>query len=233
MRGTRRNRQVFTRRRKSYRGGERSWYTIREIPFEAYVLCLKPLYAVLEKRNKSKSQPDVFLKTILASHSEMTIEHWDAAEKQRLYEKALSMKMGDFHEELMGKFPGYETLPLGHPTGTDVRKLDDSEFIEVKNRDNTMNSGSAESVVRKLSRLAEEGKKSILVLVNSAKKTLPRFKAPKTVDVVSGRQIYTYLSGRDTFYDDLVETLNQTFRRFPTYASLEAEAATPRPPERV
>jgi hypothetical protein len=232
MNRTRRQRRVFTRRR-TYRGGDRSWYKLPEIPFESYVRCLRPLYQVLEKRNKSKSQPDVFLKTILASHSGMTTEQWSAAELQRLYEKALSMKMGDFHEELMGKFPGYETLPLGHSTGTDVRKTDDTEFIEVKNRDNTMNSGSAETVIRSLTKLAEEGKKSILVLVNSAKKTLPRFKAPRTVEVVSGRQIYAYLSGRDTFYDDLLETLNQTFRRYPTYASLEAEAATPPSPVRV
>lgn len=229
---TKRQRHIFTRRR-TYRGGDRAWYKLPEIPFESYVRCLRPLYQVLEKRNKSKSQPDVFLKTILASHSGMTTEQWSAAELQRLYEKALSMKMGDFHEELMGKFPGYETLPLGHPTGTDVRKTDDTEFIEVKNRDNTMNSGSAETVIRSLTKLADEGKKSILVLVNSAKKTLPRFKAPRTVEVVSGRQIYAYLSGRDTFYDDLLETLNQTFRRYPTYASLEAEARTLPSPERA
>lgn len=206
--------------RRKFIGGM-DWYTITEIPYSQYVKCLKPLYEVLEKKNKSKTQPDIFLKTILAAHSGMTVEQWNEAEKQRLYEKALSMKMGDFHEELMGKFPGYETLPVGHKTGTDVRKTDDSEFFEVKNRENTMNSGSAESVIRKLTKLAEEGKKSVLVMVNATRKKLPRFKAPASVDVMSGSQVYSYLSKRDTFYEDLVKTLNETFKRYPTFESLE------------
>jgi hypothetical protein len=208
-----------------FRGGDRSWYRIPEIPFEAYVRCLKDVYAVLERTNESQTVADVFLKTILAAHSKMTDAQWTQAEEQRLYEKNLSMKMGDFHEELMGKFPGYETLPLGHVTGTDVRKLDDSEFFEVKNRDNTMNSGAAETVVRKLTKLTEAGKGATLVLVNTEKKTIPRYKAPEAVRVLNGRQAYAALSGRESFFDDLVTTLGETFTRFPTYAALLADRA--------
>jgi hypothetical protein len=201
-----------------------SWYTIPEIEFKDYLECLRPIYKVLEKKNKSKSSPDVFLKTILASHSGMTLAQWKGAETQRLYEKVLSMKMGDFHEELMGKFCGYETLPVGHATGTDVQKKDESEFIEVKNRDNTMNAGSAESVVRKLTKLVDDGKRAILVLVNSSKQTLPHFKAPAAVQVMNGKQAYAHLSGRDTFYDDLLATIAETFRLYPTHAELQAVA---------
>lgn len=223
----------LTRRVLVHKGGNREWYRIHEIPFDAYVACLKPLYSVLEKKNKSKTDPDIFLQTILAEHSGMTVDQWNAAEVQRLYEKALSMKMGDFHEELMGKFPGYETLPLGHATGTDVRKVDDTEFFEVKNRDNTMNSGSADSVIRKLTKLTEDGKMATLVMINSAKKTLPRFKAPAAVKVMSGRQVYKHLSGRDTFYDDLLQTIRETFKRYPTYAALETEKSAAPVPEKA
>jgi hypothetical protein len=198
------------------------WYTIPEIALPHYVACVAPIYTVLEKKNTSSSDPDLFLKTILASHSGMTVEQWTAAEAQRLYEKALSMKMGDFHEELMGKFPGYETLAVGHSTGTDVRRTDDSAFFEIKNRDNTMNADSAKSVVRKLTALTDTGKGATLVLINSEKKTLPRFKAPEAVEVVSGRAMYARLSGRVTFHDDLIRTLGETFKRFPTHASLVA-----------
>lgn len=216
-------RKRFSRRKLI--GGMPEWYKIPEIQLTDYVKCLRPLYEVLEKRNTSKTQPDIFLMTILAAHGGMTVEQWNEAEKQRLYEKALSMKMGDFHEELMGKFPGYETLPLGHRTGTDVRKVDDSEFFEVKNRDNTMNSSSADSVIRKLTKIADDGKKSILVMINTEKKTLPRFKAPRNVDVMSGKQAYAYLSTRDTFYDDLIKTLTHTFTNYDSYSKLERSAA--------
>jgi hypothetical protein len=133
----------------------------------------------------------------------------------------------------MGKFSGYETLPVGHASGTDVRKTDDTEFYEVKNRDNTMNSGSADSVIRKLTKLTEEGKIASLVMINSARKTLPRFKAPAAVKVLSGKQVYAYLSGRDTFYDDLVKTLGETFKRFPTYEQLETEKSAAPLPEPI
>lgn len=196
------------------------WYLIPEIPFDVYAKCLTRIYRVLECQNTSKTNPDMFLKTILAAQSGMTVEEWEALEKARLYRKALEMEMGDFHEELLGKFPGYETLPVGHVTGTDVRKTDDSAFFEVKNRDNTMNSGSADSVVRKLTALVEQGKSATLILVNSEKKTLPRFGAPATVRVINGRQAYAEFSGRATFYDDLMKTLDETFRRFPTFARL-------------
>ena len=135
------------------------WYRIPEIAFKDYVACLKEVYAVLEGKHKSKGCDDVFLRTILAAHSGMSAEAWGVAEEKRRHEKALTMKMGDFHEELAGKFPGYKTLKLGDETGCDVQKADGSEIWEFKNRDNTMNSSSAESVVAKLAAEAAKGKK--------------------------------------------------------------------------
>lgn len=201
-----------------------AWYRIKEIALKDYVACLKDVYAVLEHKHKSKGCDDVFLRTIMAAHSGMSAEAWAAAEEQRRYEKALTMKMGDFHEELAGKFPGYKTLKRGDETGCDVQKLDGSEIWEFKNRDNTMNSGSAESVVAKLVAEIAKGKKAFLVLVNCEKKTVPRLGAPASVTVLNGRQAYEYLSKRPTFFDDLQATLGYTFAHYPTYASLSALA---------
>jgi len=195
------------------------WYRIREIRISEYIACLKPIYMVLEKSHVSSGSDDKFMKTILASYSNMTPEQWEAAESNRRHEKALSMKMGDFHEELIGKLPGYTTLPLGHPSGVDV-KGKDRDMIEVKNRDNTLNSDSAKSVIAKLEKLMDNGYRAILVYINSDKKRLPRFKAPERITIVNGRQIYAYASGRETFYDDLMKTMEYTFRHYSTYAEL-------------
>jgi hypothetical protein len=104
------------------------------------------VYGVLEKKNKSKSKEDPFMKTILASHGGMTIEQFNTCEKQRLYEKALSMALGTFHENLMGKFKDYETLPQGHSTGVDVisetrneTKICTPKFFTTKNYFNIYN----------------------------------------------------------------------------------------------
>lgn len=186
-----------------------------------FAKCVKRIFNVLEKKNISKSNDDPFTKRILAAAGGMTTEQWDAAERQRRYEKALSMVIGDFHEELMGKFRGYKTLPLGHSSGLDVESVNGDEIFEVKNRDNTMNSGSAETVIRKLVKASDSGKKAILVLVNSVKKTLPRFKAPKEIQVWDGKKAYAHLSGRDDFYNDLLDTLDDVFTNYKTYAEFE------------
>ena len=199
-----------------------SLYKIPEITFKDYVGCLKGIYSVLEGKHASKGSDDVFMRSIMAAHSGMDAKSWAAAEAHRRYEKALSMKMGDFHEELAGKFPGYKTLKLGDETGCDVQKLDGSEIWEFKNRDNTMNSSSAESVVAKLAAEAAKGKKAFLVLINCEKKTVPRLGAPASVTVLNGRQAYEYLSKRASFFDDLQATLAYTFAHYPTYASLVA-----------
>jgi hypothetical protein len=202
------------------------WYTIPEISFQDYVRCLEQIYLVLEEKlKKSKSSPDVFMKTILIARGGITAEQWEITERLRLYEKVLSMKLGDFHEELMGKFPGFRTFELGHPTGTDVGNFTVTVVIEVKNKDNTMNHDSAKSVIAKLTKLADSGTTAILAMINSNKKRLPRFGAPKNVTVMNGRQIYAYLSGRESFIDDLLLTLEETFRRFMTFEELQKAAA--------
>jgi hypothetical protein len=160
------------------------------------------------------------MRTIMAAHSGMTSSAWEAAEAHRRYEKALSMKMGDFHEELAGKFPGYHTLENGDETGCDVQKIDGSEIWEWKNRDNTMNSGSAATVMTKLTKASAKSMKPYLVLVNCEKKKVPRLGAPEPVTVLTGRQAYAQLSGRAEFFDDLNATLDHTFRTYPTYATL-------------
>ena len=200
-----------------------SWYRIPEIPFTSYVKCLKDMYKIMEKENDSKSSTDEFLKTIVTNMNELSSEDWETSERARLYQKALEGKMGDFHEELMGKIPGYETLKVGDPSGCDVRKVDDTEFFEVKNRDITMNSSSAKTVVDKLARLAALGKKAVLVEINCRNGRVVRYGAPDSVQVWNGKKTYEYLTGRNTFYNDLLETLRITFLRFKTYESLKKE----------
>ena len=99
-------------------------------------------------------------------------------------------------------------------------KSDETEFMEWKNRDNTMNSSSAKTVIQKLSKLHQEGKKVFLVFVNVSKRTIPRFGAPDYINIINGHKAYEYLSGRKSFYQDLLKTLSFTFREFKTYQDL-------------
>jgi hypothetical protein len=154
-------------------------------------------------------------------------DSWNTFESQRLEQKALEGKMGDFHEELMGKFPGYETYRVGHETGCDVGSTDGRTVMEVKNRDNTMNSSAGAFVVAKLKKQADLGKQAILVQVNCPGGKVNRFGADPSVKVWNGPTAYTFLSNRGTFFDDLLETLRYTFANFKSYNSLKTAIGTP------
>jgi len=198
------------------------WYRISKVKPADFVRCIKDVYSVLEGTHKSKSSEDIFLKSVLIGHNKMTDTTWAIAERTRLAQKALEGKMGDFHEELMGCLPGYMNLPQGHTSGCDVASVDETLFMEVKNRDNTMNSSSGAQVVAKLKKLTDAGKRAILVEVNCPGGRVCRFGAHKSVEVWNGREAYSFLSGNETFFDDLAKTLKYVSESFKTYVELKA-----------
>lgn len=164
------------------------------------------------------------MRTIIQSRgSGMSDDTWILMEHKRRMEKALAMKLGDFHEELAGKLKGYVTLANGDPSGCDVAKEDGSEIWEFKNRENTLNSKSARQTIQVLTRHHKNGVRPFLVFVNSSKdkKTLPRFGAPEHITVMNGQQAYAHISGRPDFFDDIRSTLAETFKRFPTYVEIQ------------
>jgi len=227
-------RRTVTRKGTKRRmGGDKmDWYKIPEVPITEFAKCIKSFYAVLEGENVGKGGDDMFLRTILVSHGDLTDEQWTASEKARRYTKSLEGKMGDFHEELAGKLPGWKTLKVGDPSGCDVMKADGTEYQEWKNRDNTMNSSSGSAVIGKLQKLITEGKKAVLVEVNCPSGKVCRFGAPPDIEVLNGQQAYARNSGRESFFDDLKLTLAHVFKTFKTFKALEqgiAQAA-PQPP---
>lgn len=196
------------------------WYKTTEVTAKDFIACCEPIYKVLEEQNKSKTVEDPFLKAILSSY--MPSFDWEVAEKARLKQKVLEMKMGNFHEELLGKLPGWETLPVGHKTGMDVRKLDDSIFLEVKNKYNTCNADGLKQVNDKLNRLRATGKRAIFVQINCPEGEVCRSYSTPDTEILNGKQIYTMVSGRETFYSDLLGTVTHVFAHYETLTSLKA-----------
>lgn len=198
------------------------WYLIPEIAPSDFVRCCLTIYAALNQEKKSKSQEDPFLKASMMGFMKMSEEDWQKAEKVRLAQKVLEMKWGDFHEELMGNFPGYKNLPQGHETGCDVMKTDGSVLIEVKNRHNTVKGSDGKHIIQMLKKHKEEGKKAIFVQVNCPKGKVNRFGAPRDMDIWNGEEAYTFLSGRETFWKDLLSTIHVVFHEYRTFNSLKA-----------
>jgi hypothetical protein len=198
------------------------WYKIQEIKPTDFVSCVKGIYSVLEKTHQSKTNEDPFIKAVVTGYNNMSDIEWEQAETSRLSQKVLEMKMGDFHEEMMGKIPGYETYKVGHFTGCDVGSLDGKEIYEVKNKNNTTKGSDGKHIIQQLVKLLEAGKHPIFVQINCPNGKVNRFNAPKGVDVWNGRTTYHHMTGRDTFFDDLQETVQYVFSNYKTLQELKS-----------
>jgi len=77
-------------------------------------------------------------------------------EKTRQYDKKSGGRIGDFHQKLLGGVSGWTDLGVGDETKVDLKKDDNTIFLELKNKYNTVNSDSLASVRRKLEKITKD-----------------------------------------------------------------------------
>jgi hypothetical protein len=187
---------------------------IPEINPMIFIQLLKPFYDILEGK-KSISKSDSFAKQSWMSYYNLSEEEWILEHKKIQIERSWTMVWGNFHQNIMSTFPGWENYNVGHPTGCDIGKEDC--VVEIKNNTNTMNSSSKESVIRKLKIQKDLGKRSILVIING---DIKKHIDEHGIEWISGRTFYEELAGRP-FMDDLLYTINDCFTKYKTYNSLK------------
>ena len=66
------------------------------------------------------------------------------------------MKEGEIAQLVIGQWSGWVDLQIGHSSGLDCRKSDNSAIIELKNKHNTCNSGSEKAIKDKLAKYKNE-----------------------------------------------------------------------------
>ena len=82
--------------------------------------------------------------------NQISFAEWSKSEITRQNDKTINNKIGEFHQELLGKVPGWVDLGVGDETEVDLKKEDNTIFIELKNKYNTMNSSSTKTCREKL-----------------------------------------------------------------------------------
>jgi hypothetical protein len=104
---------------------------------------------------------DPFIMLFDVINSEMDVELWMKNERIRQCDKAVSLKIGYFHQTLLGGVDGWDDLGVGDSTKVDLKNDDNTIFIELKNKWNTMNSDAEDKCRDKLERAASEHKDAI------------------------------------------------------------------------
>ena len=74
------------------------------------------------------------------------LDDWIESERIRQEDKTINNAIGEFHQGILGKIKGWKDLEKGDESKVDLMKNDGSIFIELKNKHNTMNSGSTDKV---------------------------------------------------------------------------------------
>lgn len=105
---------------------------------------------------ESKNDIDA-IKTIFdVAVKQIGFDGWANKELERQQDKTINNKIGEFHQELLGKVDGWVDLGIGDETEIDLKKEDNTVFIELKNKHNTMNSSSTKTCREKLENVIEQ-----------------------------------------------------------------------------
>jgi hypothetical protein len=131
-------------------------------------------------------------------------------------DKTINNKIGEFHQKLLGKVKGWEDLKTGSKYAVDLRRTDNSIFIELKNKWNTMNSGGIKECHQRLKVLSKSFPKARCYWAYLIGKDgtsgeevwLYNNKTNKNIKQVWGGKVYEIVTGDP-------ESLSKTWRALP------------------
>ena len=206
-----------------------SWYEIKEVDIREFIFCIQRLFKLVDDDIKeSHLYDDIFKKHIFMAQTDSSETEWKHFNKLQRTDQALSARLGDFHEEVAGKIPGYRTLPVGHWSGIDVMSEDRTVFMEWKNSA-SISTDILETVYNKFKKILN--KKEVRFVVLACVNVPLRWKRPELIlrkkngevkidltkykdkiKIMSGKEVYEAMSNSPTFFDRLLNTVKYVFK---------------------
>jgi len=80
----------------------------------------------------------------------ISFDEWKIKEKERQDDKSVNNTIGEFHQMLLGGVSGWTDLGIGDESKLDLQRNDNAFFLELKNKQNTVNGDSLKQVRKKL-----------------------------------------------------------------------------------
>ena len=172
--------------------------------------------ANVSKKKFYKNKIDTIKLTFDAKFNDLDEETLIKTEINRQIDKSINNSIGTFHEQILSGITGFE---MGNLSGFDIKATDDTLFADIKNKHNTMNSSSAESLFQKLAKYADTYKKANCYWVQILAKNSFNEKwfgeingkeySHSRVYKISGDQFYKLLSGKEKALFELYQVLPQ------------------------
>src|SRR5690554_5446536 len=185
------------------------------------LMCIENLHnsylkakADVSKKKFYSNKIDTIKLTFDSKFNDIDEESIIEVEILRQIDKSINNSIGTFHEQILGGIDGYE---IGNLSGFDIKANDDSLFADIKNKHNTMNSSSAESLFQKLARYADAYKQAKCYWVQILAKGSfnenwigdinGKEYSHSRVYKISGDQFYKLLSGQDDAFYQVYKAL--------------------------
>lgn len=202
---------------------------------EHLLSCIGNLYKAYVRAKKGISKKKFYsnkIDTIKLSFdgkfNDLTEEELVKLEISRQMDKTVNNAIGTFHEQVLGGVKGFE---MGKFSGFDIKANDNSLFADIKNKHNTMNSSSAESLFQKLARYADDYKDAkcywVQILANGSfnEKWFAIINGKEyshsRVYRISGDKFYTLLTGEKNAFLNLYKILPVAINDFLKTADTE------------
>jgi hypothetical protein len=175
----------------------------------------------ISKKKLYRNKVDTFKLTFDSKFNNIDEESLIESEILRQIDKSINNSIGTFHEEILGGVSGYE---IGKLSGYDIKATDNTLFADIKNKHNTMNSSSAESLFQKLARYADDNKKANCYWVQIlAKKSFntkwagiinKKEYSHSRVYKISGDQFYKLITNQDDALAQLYQALPNAIKDY-------------------
>jgi Eco47II restriction endonuclease len=172
----------------------------------------------ITKKNFYTNKVDTIKLTFDAKFNDIDEESLIQSEILRQIDKSINNSIGTFHEQILGGIKGFE---VGKLSGFDIKAKDDTLFADIKNKHNTMNSNSAESLFQKLKVYADTYKKAncywVQILAKGSFNELWKSEingkeySHSRVFKISGDQFYALLSGKQNALLQLYKALPKAY----------------------
>lgn len=158
---------------------------------------------------------DPFKLTFDVINGKMSIDSWIKNEHIRQQDKTINNRIGEFHQKLLGKVKGWSNLGTGDESHLDLKNDDNTIFIELKNKENTVNADSLNQVREKLERAVSShtGTTAYWAFIVSNRGSgesewIYRERSHRLVRKIWGSKVYELVTGKK-------DALEQTWKAIP------------------
>jgi hypothetical protein len=124
--------------------------------------------------------------------------------------RSICQHTGTLWQRILGTAPGWSDLGIGDTSGCDLINEDRKQVIELKNKWNTMNSGSKESVCKKLEAQKRKGYDAYIGIVNPHRARSNTRTLKNGVKQVTGAELFKVIYGCDV-RREIIHHIKETY----------------------